>query len=180
MLFSRYSQCAGSSKMLESRVLLLNQNFEPLTITSARRAIVMVWSGKAEIIESTGHYVHSVSMAFSIPSIVRLLNFIHSRHRWNIQLSKQNILKRDRKTCQYCGVSEGYMTVDHVIPRSMGGRETWENLVCACSVCNNRKGDRTPEQAGMHLRVQPKKPNYRTFLFSRGTILSTWRPYLRI
>ena len=166
--------------MLESQVLLLNQNFEPIAICSAKRAIVMVWTGKAEIIETTGHFIHSVSMAFHVPSIVRLLRFIQSRHHWNIQLSKQNILKRDRKICQYCGASEGYMTVDHVIPRSLGGGETWENLVCACPSCNNRKGDRTLEQAGMKLIRKPKKPHYRTFLFSKGTILSKWKPYLRI
>ena len=166
--------------MLNSQVLLLNQNFEPLTLCSVRRAVIMVWSGKAEIIESTGHYIHSVSSAFNVPSIVRLLSYIQSRHRWNIQLSKQNILKRDRKICQYCDASDGYMTVDHVVPRSSGGGETWENLVCACPQCNNRKGNRTLEQAGMKLINKPKKPNYRTFLFSRGTLLSTWKPYLRI
>jgi len=165
--------------MLESQVLLLNNDFEPLTICSARRAITMVWAGKAEIIETTGHYIHSVSMAFSVPSIVRLLRYIQAKHRWNIQLSKQNILKRDRKICQYCGTSEGYMTVDHVLPRSLGGGETWENLVCACPACNNRKGDRTLEQVAMKLIRNPAKPNYMTFLFGRGTSINAWRPYLK-
>jgi len=166
--------------MLDSQVLLLNQNFEPLSICTAKRAIVMVWAGKAEIIESNGHFIHSVSMTFRVPSIIRLLMYIHSKHVWNIQLSKQNILRRDHKTCQYCGKTEGYMTVDHVIPRSQGGSDTWENLVCACSACNNKKGDRTLEQAGMRLIRTPQKPNYRTFLFSKGSIISTWRPYLKL
>ena len=166
--------------MLDSQVLLLNNDFEPLTLCSARRAIVMVWTGKAEIIETTDRYLHSVSAAFSIPAIVRLLGYIHARHRWNIQLTKQNVLKRDRRTCQYCGATEKYMTVDHIIPRSHGGGESWENLVCACPSCNNRKGSRTLEQLEMELLSKPRKPNYRTFLFSKGTILSVWRPYLRI
>lgn len=166
--------------MLNSQVLLLNHNYEPLSICTARRAIVMVWTGKAEIIESNGHYINTVSMAFKIPSIIRLLMYIHSKRPWEIQLSKQNILKRDRKTCQYCGATEGYMTVDHVIPKSMGGSDSWGNLVCACSSCNNRKGDRMPEQVGMKLIRTPKKPHYRTFLFCRGPLISTWRPYLRI
>ncbi|MBN1294648.1 MAG: HNH endonuclease [Candidatus Latescibacteria bacterium] len=166
--------------MLNSQVLLLNQNFEPLTICTAKRAIVMVWAGKAEIIESNGHYVHTVSMEFKVPSIIRLLIYIQSQHRWNIQLSKPNILKRDHRTCQYCGTTEGYMTVDHVIPKSLGGSDTWENLVCACSACNNRKGDRTPEQAGLKLLKEPQKPHYRTFLFCKSPLVNVWLPYLRI
>jgi len=166
--------------MLDTQVLLLNNNFEPITICTARRAIIMVWAGKAEIVEATGHYIHSVSMAFSIPSIVRMLRYIQSKHRWKIQLSKQNILKRDHRVCQYCGTSEGYMTVDHVIPRSLGGGETWENLVCACPSCNNRKGDRTLDQAGMKLMHKPMKPSIRSFMLGKGPIISSWQPYLRM
>ncbi len=167
--------------MLNSNVLLLNQNFTPLTVCSARRAVIMVWAGKAEIIESTGMYVHSVSMSFDIPSIIRLLVFIKIPYRWNIQLTKQNVLRRDHGKCQYCGKSEGPMTVDHVIPRSHGGNESWGNLVCACSVCNNKKGDRTPQEAGMSLIKKPKKPNIGSFLFSyKIYVSSTWRHYLKI
>jgi len=167
--------------MLNSSVLLLNQNYEPLTTCSARRAIVMVWAGKAEIIESTGYFVRSVSMSFDVPSIIRLLIYIRISHRWNIQLSKQNIMRRDRRVCQYCGSKDGLMTIDHVVPRSQGGGDTWENLVCACSDCNNMKGDRTPHEAGMKLIKKPKKPNLGSFLFHNvGPIHSTWRAYLKI
>ncbi|MFC1691943.1 HNH endonuclease [Candidatus Latescibacterota bacterium] len=167
--------------MLNSAVLLLNNNFEPITTCTARRAIVMVWTGKAEIIECTGLYVHSVSMRVDIPSIIRLLIYVNIAHRWDVQLTKQNILKRDRKTCQYCGRTEGPMTVDHVIPRSHGGSEAWENLVCACSSCNNRKGDRTPHEAEMKLIKRPKKPNLRSFFFlARAPLRATWRTYIKI
>ena len=167
--------------MLDRAVLLLNQNFEPLTTCSARRAIVMVWAGKAEMIESTGLCVHSVSISFDVPSIIRLLLYVSISHRWNIQLTKQNILKRDHKTCQYCGRNEGSMTVDHVIPRSQGGGETWGNLVCACALCNNKKGDRTLQEAGMKLIRKPKKPNLKSFIFhNKGPVHSTWRAYLKI
>lgn len=167
--------------MLNSVVLLLNQNYEPLTTCSARRAILLVWNGKAEIIEKTGQCVYSVSMEFSIPSIIRLLIYVKVVHRWDIQLTKQNILRRDHKTCQYCGGKEGHMTVDHVIPRSHGGEESWANLVCACSICNNKKGDRTPQEADMGLIQYPKKPNRRTFFFlKRGAIKSSWRGYIKI
>ena len=167
--------------MLNSSVLLLNQNFEPLTTCSARRAIVMVWTGKAEIVETTGLSIHSVSMALDVPSIIRLLIFVSISHRWNIQLSRQNILRRDHQTCQYCGKQDGPMTVDHVIPRSQGGSDTWGNLVCACAVCNNKKGDRTPQEAEMELLKLPKKPNIRSIIFhNKGQIHSTWRTYLKI
>lgn len=167
--------------MLNSNVLLLNHNFVPLMVCTARRAVVMVWAGKAEIIESTGMYVQSVSISFDIPSIIRLLIFVKIPYRWNIQLTKQNILRRDSGKCQYCGKSEGLMTVDHVIPRSHGGGETWGNLVCACSVCNNKKGDRTPQEAGMSLIKKPTKPSIGLFLFFHKVYInSTWQPYLKI
>ena len=167
--------------MLNRSVLLLNQNYEPLSTCSARRAIILVWAGKAEIVEHAGQCVHSVSMTFEIPSIIRLLIYVKISYRWNIQLTKQNILKRDRKTCQYCGRTDSFMTVDHVIPRSLGGGETWGNLVCACSTCNTKKGDRTPIEAGMTLIKIPKKPNLGYFLFlNKGPIHSTWQTYLKI
>ena len=167
--------------MLNSNVLLLNQNFIPLTVCSARRAIVMVWTGKAEIIESTGKLVHSVSMSFDIPLIIRLLKFINFSHRWNIQLTKQNILKRDHGICQYCGKNDRPMTVDHIVPRSHGGSDTWENLVCACSDCNNEKGNRTLHEAGMELIKKPKKPSFSSLLFSHKIpVESSWGTYLKI
>ena len=141
----------------------------------------MVWAGKAEIVESTGKYIHSVSKSFHIPSIIKLISFVKVPYRWNIQLSKQNILKRDRGICQYCGNNEGHMTIDHVIPRSHGGGETWDNLVCACSICNNKKGDRTPHEAGMELIKKPKKPHFGSFLFSHKIPVNRdWQPYIKI
>ena len=169
------------SHVLEQHVLMLNNNYIPLTTCSAKRAIIMVWTGKAEMVESSGYYVRSVSMTIDIPSIIRLLVIVRMSQRMNIQLTKQNILKRDRKTCQYCGRTEGHMTVDHVIPRSLGGTESWENLVCACSSCNNIKGDRTPNEAGMSLVRRPHKPSLFSFLFHSKTSLQTsWQIYLKI
>jgi 5-methylcytosine-specific restriction endonuclease McrA len=167
--------------MLDSTVLLLNHNFEPLTMCSARRAIALVWTGKAEVLEHSDHWVRSVSVSFHIPSVIRLLMFVRITRRLHIQLTKQNIIRRDMRICQYCGKSEPHMTVDHVIPRSQGGQDTWENLVCACSACNNRKGDGTPERAGMHLLRSPRKPNLVSFLFShKGAVSDSWKMYLNI
>lgn len=167
--------------MPNSAVLLLNQNFVPLTVTSARRAVIMVWAGKAEIVETTGRYLHSVSSRFDVPSIIRLLIYVRVSYRWNVQLTKQNVIRRDRGTCQYCGATDGPMTIDHVVPRSLGGGDTWKNLVCACSACNNRKGNRTPQQAEMPLRSTPRKPSLKTFLFAHKVpIHHAWRPYIKI
>jgi len=166
--------------MLNSSVLLLNHNFTPLSVTSARRAVIMVWTGKAEIIETSGKFIHSVSRRFDIPSIIRLLMLVRVSYPWNLQLSKQNVIRRDRGICQYCGKSEGPMTVDHVIPRSLGGDDEWQNLVCACSDCNNRKGNRTPHQAGMELLKKPRKPTIETFFYTHKISLQgIWRPYIK-
>ncbi|MFC1651525.1 HNH endonuclease [Candidatus Latescibacterota bacterium] len=167
--------------MLNSNVLLLNQNFIPLTVCTAKHAVVMVWSGRAEIVESTGKYIHSVSRRFDVPSIIRLLVYVKISYRFNIQLTKQNIIKRDRGVCQYCGNTEGSMTVDHVVPRSHGGDESWGNLVCACSKCNNQKDDKTPQEAGMELLKKPKKPNIASFLFSHKIqVQNSWNTFLKI
>lgn len=165
--------------MLESNVLLLNQNFEPITLCSVKRAIIMVWLGKAEIIESAGDFVHTVSREFVIPSIIRLLDYVKIKQRCEIQLTRQNVIRRDHHRCQYCGRTDGPMTVDHVVPRSQGGRDTWHNLVSCCPSCNNRKRNRTPLQAGMDLISKPSKPNVMTFRFlHRGPVHKTWRSYL--
>jgi 5-methylcytosine-specific restriction endonuclease McrA len=167
--------------MLESNVLLLNNNYEPLSLCTAKRAIVLVWTGKAEIVENTGKYVRSVSMRHSVPSVIRLLIFVRINRGMKIQLTKQNILRRDRKTCQYCGKTESSMTVDHIVPKSQGGLDTWENLVCACSACNNRKKDNTPEETGMRLLRTPRKPSLMSFLFAeRGPFHDTWKIYLNV
>ncbi len=167
--------------MLESNVLLLNHNYEPLSLCSARRAIVLVWTGKAEIVENTENRVRSVSMSFSIPSVIRLLLFVRITRRLHIQLSKQNILRRDRKTCQYCGKVEPSMTIDHIVPKSQGGLDTWENLVCACPACNNRKKNNTPEKMGMRLLRTPRKPSLISLLFAeKGHFQETWKIYLNV
>ena len=167
--------------MLNSSVLLLNHNFVPLTVCSARRAVVMVWTGKAEIVESSGCSVRSVSERVAIPSIIRLLVLVKVTYQWRVQLSKQNIIRRDRGICQYCGREDGPMTVDHVVPRSLGGLDEWQNLVCACPSCNNRKGNRTPQQAGMQLRSQPRKPTIGTIRIAHKIPLDhSWGPYIKL
>jgi len=168
-----------SVSVVNRRVLMLNQNYEPLTICTARRAIVLVFQGKAEMIESAnGDKIHTVATAFDLPSVVRLWHYKKVPHK-RIVLSRKNIFARDGNRCQYCGTASGSMTIDHVTPRRVGGRDTWENLVCACSRCNNKKGDRTPDQAGMKLLKRPARPSYVTFMRQHmGGVDKPWRPYL--
>ncbi|HIE03498.1 MAG TPA: HNH endonuclease [Candidatus Latescibacteria bacterium] len=162
---------------MNRKVLVLNQNYEPLSICSAKRALVMVFLGKAEVVEEAGT-VHTVSRALPLPSVVRLWMYVH-KPRNDIPLTKRNILRRDGHRCQYCGTTQGPMTVDHVIPKDMGGKDTWENLVCCCVRCNNRKGNRTPEQAGMRLIRPPKRPNFLYFVHTFvGEPDPSWKPYL--
>lgn len=165
--------------IINSRVLVLNQNYEPLSVCSARRAIVMHLMGKAEVVETyDGVKIRSINRAFPLPSVVRLGAYIKVPYK-KILLTRKNIIKRDRHTCQYCRDTFGPMTVDHVTPKSYGGTDTWENMVCACERCNNRKGDRLPEMAGMKLVRPPRRPSHITFIQSFIGIADTrWKRYL--
>jgi 5-methylcytosine-specific restriction endonuclease McrA len=163
---------------MHTNVLILNQNYEPLTVCSVEKAVVMMYLGKAEMIESQrGKYVRSVTKRFPVPSIVRLGLYIRVPYR--VILSRKNVLRRDNYRCQYCGLSGQSLTIDHVVPKSKQGEDTWENLVAACVQCNNRKGDRTPEDARMALLRKPMRPNHVFFIrHILGTVDDGWKPYL--
>ncbi|MEW5794947.1 MAG: HNH endonuclease [Candidatus Zixiibacteriota bacterium] len=171
---------AGSNgSVINRNVLMLNQNYEPLTVCSARRAIVLLFQGKAEMVETAdGLKVHSVSRSFALPSVVRLAEYRRVPFRY-IMLTRKNIIVRDGHRCQYCGTGRGAMTIDHVIPRKLHGTDTWENMVCACIKCNNLKGDRTPEQAGLQLIKKPTRPSHITFIQRHLSANDhRWRRYL--
>lgn len=163
---------------VSTQVLVLNQNYEPLSVTSAKKAIILIYLEKAEIVEKHDRMIRSVNLAIALPSIVRLLRYI-SVPRKKIILSRKNIIKRDAHRCQYCGKREGPVTVDHVIPKRRGGPDDWENLVCACVKCNAKKGDRIPSEAGMKLIRPPKRPNH-IFIIQHfiGIADDRWKPYL--
>ena len=165
--------------MLNRNVLVLNQNYEPLSVCSVKRAVILIYLGKAEIIEKhDGQMIRSVSVSIPMPSVVRLGFYIHVPHK-RILLTRKNIIQRDGHRCQYCGENHGAMTVDHVIPKIYGGKDTWENLVCACIRCNNIKGNRTPEQAGLVLLRQPRRPTHITFIQQFiGISDHRWKQYL--
>ncbi len=164
---------------LGGKVLILNGNYEPLAITSAEKAIILLYLSKAELVSSmTGRAVHSTSMSMPFPSIVRLSNYVRVPFK-KVILSRKNILRRDGHRCQYCGASSVTLTVDHIIPKSRGGEDSWENLVSACLRCNNVKGSQTPDEAQMALMRRPIRPNHVTFLRQfAGHASKDWEPYL--
>ncbi|MDA0987169.1 MAG: HNH endonuclease [Bacteroidetes bacterium] len=164
---------------MSRKVLVLNNNYEPLSVCNVRKALVLMILGKAELIEKLGKKViHSVTMQFPMPSIVRLTHYVRVPYK-NVILSRKNILRRDKHRCQYCGESDSDLTIDHVLPKSRFGEDTWENLVCACIECNNLKGDRTPEEAKMLLIRKPIRPNHVIFIkHFVETVDDCWRPYL--
>jgi 5-methylcytosine-specific restriction endonuclease McrA len=144
--------------MVRNACLVLNQSYEPLNVCHARRALSLIFSGKAEMLENGTGYIHTMTVAFPLPSVIRL-SYLVKRPRPQPRLTRGEIFKRDQYTCQYCGKQIQDLTIDHVIPRHVGGKHTWENLVSACAYCNRRKAGRTPEQAHMKLRKVPVRPN---------------------
>jgi len=164
------------------RVLVLNQTYEPFQVCSARRAVVLLFAGKAERIENSARVLRSPSTLFVVPSVIRLHHYVRRPTQPALTFSKKNILKRDGYTCQYCGRNGGErMTIDHVIPRARGGRTVWDNVVSACRACNLRKGGRSPDEAGMRLLRRPSTPRslfYFGILAQSAPPYSGWRKYL--
>lgn len=138
-------------------VLVLNHNYEPLNVCNIRRAIVLVISGKAEVLEAYAAAVTSARQQFDAPSVIRLVYLIR-RPRPKVKLCRREIFIRDDFTCQYCGSRTNDLTIDHVMPRSRGGPHSWENLVSACRTCNHRKGGKTLAEARLKLRREPVEP----------------------
>ncbi len=138
--------------------LVLNQNYEPLNVCSVRRAVVLVFRGKAEILEAGDEPLRGVGSArYETPSVIRLQHLVR-RPMPQLRLTRREVFQRDGNRCQYCG-RRGDLTLDHVTPRHRGGDHSWENLTTACRPCNHRKGGRTPEEANMALAGRPRRPS---------------------
>lgn len=148
--------------MIEPAVLVLNQNYEPIHVCSARRALVLVFRGKAEVLEENHHVMRSTSRAYRVPSVIRLVYLVR-RPRPTLRLTRKEIFLRDNYTCQYCGTRTRDLTLDHIVPRSRGGAHTWENLVSACRACNHKKGGKTLQEAHMRLLNQPAAPRVHSY-----------------
>jgi len=172
----------GHQRLLQEPVLVLNATYEPINVTAVRRAIVLVLKGVATAEEENGAFLHAADFAIRIPSVIRLAEFRRIPYQTRA-LSRKNILLRDRYTCQFCGrvFPAHELTLDHVTPRSRGGQTDWDNLVACCHACNNIKGDRLPEEAGLKL-LRPPRPftlhTSRQIMRMLGRSDERWRKYL--
>ncbi|SOE22069.1 5-methylcytosine-specific restriction endonuclease McrA [Spirosomataceae bacterium TFI 002] len=160
------------------KVLVLNADYSALSICSVPKAFVLVFSQKAELVSEVDKVkLRTVSTSYPMPSVIKLNRYINIPYK-SVVLNRQNIFKRDGNACVYCGTTRD-LTLDHVIPKSKGGRTNWLNLVAACRPCNSQKGNETPEQANMPMRHQPFKPTFIMYLRDFfGTSEKNWAPFL--
>lgn len=199
-----------SASSLNSSVLVLNKFFVAMNVVSVRRAITLLYKNTAEVVsvdngrfnsynlgtwrdvsllkaelglpeEDNGSWIKTVSLEIQVPRIIRLL-FYDRVPTWGIKFNRRNIFARDENRCQYCGerFPTSELSLDHVIPRSWGGKTTWTNVVCACTECNKRKGGKTPEAAGLKLTRKPFVPKHSpTITLKLGSgEYSSWKQFL--
>ena len=167
--------------MVNLPVLVLNQSYEPLNICRVRRAVVLLYENKAEMLENGSGVIHSSGSEFAVPSVIRLAYVVKRPPRRERKLTRLEVFKRDGHTCQYCGRQTRELTLDHVIPRYRDGQHTWENVVSACVQCNRRKAGRTPLEARMKLVRQPARPRGNGLFYVPAHyphIRSEWQKYL--
>lgn len=160
------------------RTLVLNAGYEPLAVVSFKRALVLLMSDKASLVEvDETQPVRSDTRSWAMPTVIILRSYVRIPHRRRVPVSRRGVLRRDGNRCAYCG--QAATTIDHVLPRSRGGQDSWENLVACCLRCNNVKGDRTPAEMGWRLRIRPRTPHGQHWLVrgvERGR--EEWAPYL--
>jgi 5-methylcytosine-specific restriction endonuclease McrA len=162
------------------RVLVLNATFEPINVCTVRRATVLVLKDKAVVLEREGEPLHSEHLSLDRPNVIRLIAYVRvPRDVHRRKITRKAVLARDAFTCQYCGRSKPALTVDHVIPRSRGGKSVWDNIVASCASCNRRKGNRLPREIRMHPIRHPRAPGPTVFIrIAAPTIPTTWQQYL--
>ncbi|MDM4763726.1 HNH endonuclease [Galbitalea sp. SE-J8] len=160
------------------RTLVLNAGYEPLGVVSFKRAIVLVMNQKATVVASDpAHPVWAASGSWDRPSVIILRRYVRIPNGRSVPVSRRGVLRRDDNRCGYCGGSAS--TIDHILPRSRGGKDSWENLVACCLRCNNLKSDRTPQEMNWTLLVTPKAPHGTSWLVrgvERG--VPDWEEYL--
>jgi len=166
--------------VINSPVLVVNHNYEPLNICKVRRAVVLLLHGKAEVLENGRGDIHSIERVLDVPSVIRLAYYIR-RPRCRRKLTKHEIFQRDYHTCQYCGRETRELTLDHVLPKKRGGQHSWDNVISACVPCNRRKAGRTPSEARMPLLSNPKAPKYDGFYIPYYYMhtYTTWLKYVQ-
>jgi 5-methylcytosine-specific restriction endonuclease McrA len=164
---------------MSEAVLVLNANYEPINVCNLRRAVGLILTEKASLVVNGRGIIQTASSAYPRPSVIRLQRMIH-RPRPHVKLTRREIFRRDNYTCQYCGKHTLDLTIDHVVPRHLGGRQIWTNVVAACSLCNHRKGGRTVSEANMSLLRTPKEPpSSAEYIFGRHLKdYGEWAPFL--
>ena len=160
------------------QVLVLNASYEPLNVCTVRRAHVLVFKGKAEVLEDLPRPLRSASDTFRWPHVIRLVQYVRVPRAVKRKISRRALFARDGWRCQYCG-SAGKLTLDHVVPRSRGGDSVWENVVTSCAPCNLRKGNRLLHEVHMELPHMPRVPAPALFIrLAAASIPTSWQPYL--
>jgi len=185
------------AKVLQRPTLVLNRNWQPVNVATVERALTMLWNESARVVDPHDYqmyswgdwsrlapregepFIQAIRMRLRVPEVVTLTDY-DRQPAAVVSFSRRNIFKRDHYTCQYCGVQPGgeELTIDHVVPRAQGGTSTWTNCVLACVACNKRKADRTPDQAGMRLRKQPIRPNWKPLYASPSVRIASWSKFV--
>jgi 5-methylcytosine-specific restriction endonuclease McrA len=161
-----------------SRVLVLNASYEPLHVTTVKRAVVLLLREKAEAVEHTERVLRAETLVIAYPAVIRLVTYVRIPRSARRRLTRRAIIARDEGRCQYCG-STSSLTIDHVVPRSKGGKHAWTNVVAACSACNHKKGDAYLRDVGMKLARQPTYPSSVAFVYIAVPYPpTTWEQYL--
>lgn len=161
-----------------SRVLVLNASFEPINVCTVNRAVVLLLKERAEMIERSERVLHSERAAISRPTVIRLVHYVRVPYSSRRRVSRRAVFARDGWACQYCG-NQKALTIDHVIPRSKGGPNAWENVVACCTACNKRKGDSLLHEAGMKLTRPPRPPSRTVFIHVAGPqVPPSWSRYV--
>ena len=160
-----------------NKVLVLNASYEPLNVCNWKRAVILLFKGKAEQVEHNGKVVYP---NFHIPAVIRLRQYIKIPYK-EIPLTRKNLMYRDHYSCQYCRIKSHSLTIDHVIPRSKGGTDAWDNVVACCQQCNVKKGNRTPKEADIELVKHPRTPIGHLYFEIRRLATSdfpNWQKYI--
>ena len=183
--------------VLDRPTLVLNRYWQPVNVATVARSLTMLWNESAHVVDPDDFrlytwadwarlaprdgepFIRTVTFRLRVPEVVTLTRYDRLRES-TVTFSRRNLFKRDHSSCQYCGARPGSaeLTIDHVIPRSLGGTSTWENCVLACVACNARKANRTPEQAHMRLRRPPSRPAWKPLYASSGIRIESWSKFL--
>ena len=171
-------QSSINNDLLNRAVLVLNANYAPMMVCTAKRAICLNVLNKIDVLANYEETVNSPSITFNLPSVIKIRDFV-KYDNLSVDLNRKNILSRDEHSCQYCGDKSSPLTIDHILPKGRGGQDSWENLVTACKFCNQKKGNKTPEEANMHLKRKPKRPNRIHYFYKYvNEKQKEWKPYL--